>query len=73
MDGVSAQPLMHIRFFIDQDTGLPHIAAHGVEEGEAADVVRKPFEEIAGRGNSVIAVGQTRSGRYLRVILFTRR
>jgi hypothetical protein len=59
---------MQIRFYIDPDTGLPHIAAHNVDEAEAADVVRKPLEEIAGRGGSVIAVGQTRAGRYLRVI-----
>jgi hypothetical protein len=59
---------MQIRFFIDPDTGLPHIDEHGVSEAEAVDVLRKPLEEIGGRGGSVIAVGQTRSGRYLRVI-----
>ena len=59
---------MDIRFYIDPDTGLPHIEAHGVDEAEAVDVVRKPVEEISGRGNSVIAIGQTRGGRWLRVI-----
>jgi hypothetical protein len=49
---------MRIRFYIDPDTGLPHIAAHDVDEAEAADVVRKPLEEIAGRAGSVIAVGR---------------
>jgi len=59
---------MQIRFFIDPETGLPHIEEHGVSEAEVVDVLRKPLEEIGGRGASVIAVGQTRSGRYLRVI-----
>jgi hypothetical protein len=59
---------MEIRFYIDPDTGLPHIEAHGVDEAEAADVLRKPVEEIAGRGGSVVAIGQTRAGRWLRVI-----
>jgi hypothetical protein len=59
---------MQIRFFLDPETGLPHIEEHGVSEVEVVDVLRKPLEEIGGRGGSVIAVGQTRSGRYLRVI-----
>jgi hypothetical protein len=59
---------MQIRYYIDPETGVPHIYAHDVDEAEAADVVRKPLEEIGGRGRSVIAIGQTRAGRYLRVI-----
>jgi hypothetical protein len=59
---------MQIRYYIDPETGFPHIHSHDVSEAEAADVLRKPLEEIWGRGRSVIAVGQTRSGRYLRVI-----
>ena len=59
---------MQIRYYIDPETGEPHIYAHDVDEAEAADIVRKPLEEIGGRGRSVIAIGQTRAGRYLRVI-----
>jgi len=39
-----------VRFFIDPDTGEPHIYAHGVEENEVEDVlffqVRTGAEEV---------------------------
>jgi hypothetical protein len=59
---------MNLRFHVDPETGQPHIYEHGVDEGEVEQVLRKPLEEIGGRGNSMIAIGQTRAGRYLRVI-----
>lgn len=59
---------MELRYYIDPDTGAPHIHAHNVAESEVRDVLRKPLEEIRGRGGSVIAIGRTRAGRYLRVI-----
>ena len=59
---------MHIRYYIDPDTGEPHVYHHGVREAEVRDALRKPLEEIPGRGESVIAIGRTRAGRYLRVI-----
>ena len=39
-----------------------------MSEAEVEDVLRKPLEETRGRGVSVIAIGQTRAGRYLRVV-----
>lgn len=59
---------MDLRFYIDPDTGEPHIHAHHVTESEVGEVLDKPLEEIRGRGGSVVAIGRTRAGRHLRVI-----
>ena len=59
---------MNIRFYIDPATGLPHIYKHGVDEREVEDVLNSPTEDRSGREGSRIAIGQTRAGRYLRVI-----
>ncbi|MEA2736325.1 MAG: hypothetical protein QOE14_2776 [Humisphaera sp.] len=59
---------MELRFHRDSDTGLPHIYSHDVDEDEVVDVLRKPLEEIKGRRTGTIAHGQTRAGRYLKVI-----
>ncbi|MBU4374814.1 MAG: DUF4258 domain-containing protein [Euryarchaeota archaeon] len=59
---------MNIRYYIDPETGLPHIYNHNVSENEVEDVLLKPGEDRPGREGSRIAVGQTRAGRYLRVI-----
>ena len=57
-----------MRFFIDPDTGEPHIYAHGVEENEVEDVLFFPGEDRRGRGRSRTAIGRTRRGRYIRVV-----
>jgi len=57
-----------IRFYIDSETEKSHIHNHGVEENEVEDVLSKPGEDRAGKEGSRIAIGQTKSGRYLRVI-----
>jgi len=59
---------MNIRFYLDPTTGQPHILEHGVDEKEVQDVLETPGEDRPGRDGSRIAVGQTRAGRYLRVI-----
>ena len=59
---------MNIRFYIDQETGIPHIYRHGVNESEVEDVLRRPGEDRRGREGSRVAIGQTQAGRYLRVI-----
>ena len=59
---------MNIRFNSDQETGLPHIYDHDVSEDEVEDVLLNPGEDRRGRDNSRVAIGQTRAGRYLRVI-----
>ena len=59
---------MKIRFYIDKETGVPHIYKHGVREDEVEDVLQKAVEDRPGKENSRIAVGQTRGGRHLRII-----
>ncbi|CAI4032179.1 hypothetical protein DNFV4_02607 [Nitrospira tepida] len=59
---------MNIRFYVDPETDLPHIYGHQVDEQEVEDVLRRPGEDRPGREGSRVAIGQTRAGRYLRVI-----
>jgi uncharacterized DUF497 family protein len=58
---------MELRFYHDPDTEQPHIYNHGVTEREAADVLRRPMEDAKTR-RSRVAIGQTSSGRYLKVV-----
>ena len=58
---------MKLRFYTDPEMGYPHIYDHGVEEYEVEDVIMESDENRPGRGNSRVAIGQTRGGRYLRV------
>jgi len=58
---------VNIRFYLDPD-GEPHIYGHGVTEDEVEEVLLRPGEDRPGRGGSRVAIGQTESGRYLRVI-----
>jgi hypothetical protein len=59
---------MKIRYYVDPDTGLPHIFSHGVTENEVADVLMYPGEDRPGKEGARVAIGQTMAGRYLRVI-----
>ena len=59
---------MFLRFYLDRESGLPHIFSHGVEENEVEDVLASPSEDRPGREGSRVAVGRTSGGRYLRVI-----
>jgi hypothetical protein len=59
---------MDFRFHIDPETGQPHIFEHGVTEDEVREVLRRPGEDRAGDDDSRVAIGQTASGRYLKVI-----
>jgi len=57
-----------LRFYLDPETGEPHIYQHGVTEEEVAEVLRRPGEDRPGREGSRVAIGKTAGGRYLRVI-----
>ena len=59
---------MHLRFYLDPETGLPHIYQHAVSENEVEAVLRHPGEDRPGRDGSRVTIGQTQHGRYLRVI-----
>jgi hypothetical protein len=59
---------MQVRYYLDPETGEPHIYDHGVTEEEVEYILRHPGEDLAGRDDSRQALGQTPGGRYLRVI-----
>jgi hypothetical protein len=59
---------MDFRYYLDPDTGQPHIYGHGITEAEVEYVIQHPGEDLPGRDNSRQALGQTDAGRYLRVI-----
>ena len=59
---------MNIRFYLDPGTGKPHIFNHGVSENEVEQVLERTGEDRPGKEGSRVAIGQTLSGRYLRVI-----
>jgi hypothetical protein len=59
---------MRIRFYVDPDSGAPHVYRHGVAEDEVEQVLDGPGEDRPGREESRVAIGQTDAGRYLRVI-----
>jgi hypothetical protein len=57
-----------VRLYVDPETNEPHIYSHGVTEEEVSEVLARPFEDRPGREGSRVVTGQTRGGRYLRVI-----
>lgn len=59
---------MQIRYHIDPTTGQPHIYEHEVSEQEVEDILSRPLQDIRGRDDSRISIGQTREGRFLKVI-----
>jgi hypothetical protein len=59
---------MKIRFYIDPQTNLPHIYSHNVTEDEVDDILSRPGEDRPGCEGSRVAIGQTKVGRYLRII-----
>jgi len=59
---------MKIRFYVDPETGVPHVHNHDVDKDEVADVLSSGGEDRVGREGSRVAIGRTRGGRYLRVI-----
>ncbi|MCU0306051.1 MAG: DUF4258 domain-containing protein [Thermoanaerobaculales bacterium] len=60
---------MKIRFFVDSETGAPHIHGHGVFEDEVEEIFLSGLgQDRASREGSRMLMGQTEAGRYLRVI-----
>jgi len=45
-----------------------HIYNHNVTENEAKDIISRPGEDRLGREGSQVAIGQTQTGQYLRLI-----
>jgi hypothetical protein len=57
-----------VRYYLDPETGLPHIYDHGVTEAEVEWVLARPGEDGPSSGGTRQSTGQTSTGRYLRVI-----
>ena len=49
---------MELRFWLDPETGLPHIFDHRVTEEEVRQVMSRTGEEFAGRDRSRIRLGE---------------
>ena len=59
---------MQLRFYIDPETGAPHIYRHHVSESEVEEVLAGAGEDRPGREGARVAIGRTLSGRLLRVV-----
>ena len=59
---------VEIRFYLDPETGEPHIYDHNVSEEEVEEILAWPGEDLPAERNSRSIVGQTSAGRYLRII-----
>ncbi|MCZ7402918.1 MAG: hypothetical protein O8C61_11915 [Candidatus Methanoperedens sp.] len=59
---------MNIRYYEDPETGQPHIYNHHISKKEVMAVLIKPGEDRSGKEGSRVAIGQTDTGRYLKVI-----
>lgn len=57
-----------VRFYIDPETGQPHVLNHGVTEREVREVLMQRGEDRPGKEGARIKLGQTEEGRYLRVV-----
>jgi len=60
--------ILNVRYYIDPQTGLPHIYNHNGTEAEVEEVLARPGEDRQGYEGARVAIGQTEAGRYLRVI-----
>lgn len=70
MPSASASILVQLklRFHLDPATGQPHIWNHDVTEEEVEEILESAGEDRPGQDGSRVAIGQTASGRCLRVI-----
>ena len=47
---------MHIRFYLDSTTGLPHISRHNLEAHEVGEVLERPREDRPGSAFVITAM-----------------
>jgi hypothetical protein len=59
---------LKLRYYLDDETGQPHLYRHEVSEREVEEVLTRPGEDRPGREGARLAIGKTRAGRYLRVV-----
>jgi uncharacterized protein DUF4258 len=60
--------MLRIRYYIDPETGSPHILNHEVTSQQVEQVLARPEEDRQGYGGARVAIGQTEAGRFLRII-----
>ena len=60
--------VVRIRFYLDRETGEPHVLEHGVEEYEVDEALQRSEEDRRGRDGVRVAIGRTEAGRAIRVI-----
>ena len=53
---------MKVRFYVDPESGEPHVGLHAVGEEEVRNVLARPLEDRPGRDGSRVALGQTAAG-----------
>lgn len=59
---------MNIRWYIDPETGEPHVLRHPVSLNEVEQAVAGVIEDRPGEQGARVLIGMTSGGRYLRVI-----
>jgi hypothetical protein len=59
---------MELRFYIDPETGQPHIYNHGITENEVREVFARTAEDTVADRRSRMRLRQTAAGRYLQAI-----
>jgi hypothetical protein len=53
---------MEVRYYLNPDSGEPHIYEHGVTEEEVEAVLRRPGEDLPAKDGARQALGQTAAG-----------
>ncbi len=64
---------MQLRFYIDPESGVPHIYRHDVSESDVEEVLANAREDRPGRDGARVTIRRTLSGRVLRVFTFLTR
>lgn len=59
---------MNYRFYFSPVTDQPHVLDHGVTPQEAIEAFERAKQDFRSRGDSRVAYGQARNGRYLKVV-----
>jgi hypothetical protein len=59
---------MDFRYYLDPESGEPHIYDHDVSESEVEQVMRGAGEDLPAQRGARMKLGQTSAGRYLQVI-----
>lgn len=59
---------MRVRFYIDPETGRPHIEEHGVGVAECVEALDRATQDFAGSQGARLAYGPTNAGRILKVV-----